>query len=170
MPITHKELIEILERLEGSACEEFSLQMDGIDLALRRNVAGPSGQAQAPRTPLRKAAKPAVRENEQPAPQQREESARGNAAPGRPGAQASGDAQAVSAPMAGTFYRRPGPDEAVFVEMGAQISKGDPLCLIEVMKLFSTVYAEFAGRVVGIEVEDGDSVKQGQTLILIEAD
>lgn len=75
---------------------------------------------------------------------------------------------AVRAPMLGTFYRAPSPGEKPFVEVGQPIKTGDTVCLIEVMKLFSSVKAETDGKVAQILVENGGLVEFNQILILIE--
>lgn len=70
--------------------------------------------------------------------------------------------------MVGTFYRRPSPQEAVFVEIGQTVQKGQPLCLIEVMKLFTTIEAEVAGTVEAIVPDDGALVEFDQLLFRIK--
>ena len=70
--------------------------------------------------------------------------------------------------MVGTFYRAPGPDAPPFVEVGMVVREGQPLCLIEVMKLFTTINSEIAGRVVQIGAENGELVEYGRTLFVIE--
>ena len=74
----------------------------------------------------------------------------------------------VKSPMVGTFYRAPSPEAPPFVEVGSEVRAGDPLCLIEVMKLFTTIYAEQGGRVVRIGAGDGELVEYGRVLIVIE--
>ena len=70
--------------------------------------------------------------------------------------------------MVGTFYRAPSPDAPPFVEIGTLVQPGQPLCIIEVMKLFTTINSECAGRVVQIGAETGDFVEYGRTLFIIE--
>lgn len=76
----------------------------------------------------------------------------------------------VSAPSLGTFYRSPKPGTPAFVEVGQKIAVGAELCLIEVMKLFTSVRAEFGGAVRRIAVGDGELVEGGQALIYIEGE
>jgi len=73
----------------------------------------------------------------------------------------------VTAPMVGTFYRAPAPDASPFVEVGQSVKEGDVLCIIEAMKMMNQITAERAGTVKAIEVENGDPVEFGQTLILL---
>lgn len=86
-----------------------------------------------------------------------------------PPASATGGQQ-VPAPSLGTFYRAPKPGEAPFVAVGSRVVAGDPLCLVEVMKLFTTVNAPIGGTVVAIHAEDGDLVEFGQPLLSIDPD
>jgi len=72
------------------------------------------------------------------------------------------------APMVGTFYRRPTPDKPFFVTVGDQIQKGKVFCIIEAMKLFNEIEAEYNGRIVQILVEDATPVEFDQPLFLID--
>ena len=74
----------------------------------------------------------------------------------------------VTAPMVGTFYRAPSPDAAPFVEIGSIVAKGQPICMIEVMKLFTTINSEVAGRVVHIGANNGELVEYGQMIFVVE--
>ncbi len=74
----------------------------------------------------------------------------------------------VVAPMVGTFYRAPSPDAAPSVDIGTLVRKGQPLCLIEVMKLFTTIYSEHDGRVAQIGAENGELVEYGRALFVLE--
>ncbi|MGH8127053.1 MAG: acetyl-CoA carboxylase biotin carboxyl carrier protein [Gammaproteobacteria bacterium] len=73
----------------------------------------------------------------------------------------------VTAPMVGTFYRSPGPDASPFVEVGQSVKEGDVLCIIEAMKMMNQITAERGGTVKAIEVENGDPVEFGQTMIVL---
>lgn len=71
-------------------------------------------------------------------------------------------------PLPGTFYRRPSPEAATFVEVGQAIAAGTVVGLVEVMKTFNDVQAETGGTVVEILVENEDAVEAGQVLIVVE--
>jgi len=75
---------------------------------------------------------------------------------------------AVKAPNLGTFYRAPKPGAAPFVEVGQRVEPSTEICLIEVMKLFTSVQAGVAGTVRHIAVADAELVEGGQALIYIE--
>ena len=70
--------------------------------------------------------------------------------------------------MPGTFYRRADPESDVYVEEGDQVSAGDTVGLIEVMKSFHEVKAEEAGTVSQFLVENEDAVDAGQDLMELE--
>lgn len=72
-----------------------------------------------------------------------------------------------TSPMVGTFYRKPSPDDAAFVEIGDTIKKGDVLCIVEAMKVMNEIQSDVSGEVIEILVEDSTSVEYGQTLFKI---
>jgi len=73
----------------------------------------------------------------------------------------------VKAPMVGTFYRAASPGSASFVEVGDAVQAGDPLCIIEAMKLMNEIEADHSGIVKAILVENGQAVEYGQPLVII---
>jgi acetyl-CoA carboxylase biotin carboxyl carrier protein len=75
---------------------------------------------------------------------------------------------AITAPMAGTFYRAPKPDEPPFVEVGDTVTPGDTVALIEVMKLYTELKAEAAGKIARVEAVEAALVEFGQPLVWIE--
>ena len=76
--------------------------------------------------------------------------------------------KAQTSPMVGTFYRAPGPNAPVFVEVGQSVNAGDTLCIIEAMKLMNEIEAERSGVVKEILVENGQPVEFGEPLFIIE--
>jgi acetyl-CoA carboxylase biotin carboxyl carrier protein len=74
----------------------------------------------------------------------------------------------VASPSVGVFYRRPAPDQPSFVEVGSIVAAGDPVCLIEIMKMFAGVPAPCAGRIAEIAVDDATMVEYGQPVMYIE--
>jgi acetyl-CoA carboxylase biotin carboxyl carrier protein len=91
-------------------------------------------------------------------------------APATPAAPAADDAKyiTIKSPMIGTFYRKPAPDKAPFVEVGTSIGKGDVLCVVEAMKLFNESEAEISGKIVKILVDDMSPVEFDQPLFLVD--
>ncbi len=74
----------------------------------------------------------------------------------------------LRSPMVGTFYRSPSPDAPAFVQEGDMVQKGQPLCIVEAMKMMNEIESEVAGRVVKILVENGQPVEYDQPLMVIE--
>ncbi len=73
----------------------------------------------------------------------------------------------VKSPMVGTFYRAPSPGAKAFVELGQSVKQGEPICLIEAMKLMNEIEADVAGDIKEILVENGHAVEFGQPLFVI---
>lgn len=74
----------------------------------------------------------------------------------------------IKSPMIGTFYRSPGPDKAVFVNVGDEITVGKPVCIIEAMKLFNEIESEIKGKIVKVLVDDATPVEYDQPLFLVD--
>lgn len=73
----------------------------------------------------------------------------------------------VKAPMVGTFYRAPNPSSPSFVEVGQTVKEGEPLCIIEAMKLLNEIEADKSGVIKEILVQNGEPVEYGQPLFVI---
>ncbi|MDO9024749.1 acetyl-CoA carboxylase biotin carboxyl carrier protein [Zwartia sp.] len=73
----------------------------------------------------------------------------------------------VKSPMVGTFYRAPNPGSPAFVEVGQSVKEGEPLCIIEAMKLLNEIEADKTGVIKEILVENGEPVEYGQPLFVI---
>lgn len=74
----------------------------------------------------------------------------------------------IKSPMVGTFYLKPSPTAAPFVEIGKTIKTGDTLCIIEAMKLMNEIESEYDGKVSKILIKDGEPVEYGTPLFVIE--
>lgn len=88
------------------------------------------------------------------------------AAPVAPAA-AAPQGHTVKAPMVGTFYRAPNPGASPFVEVGQSVKEGEPVCIIEAMKLLNEIEADRSGVIKEILVENGEPVEYGQPLFVI---
>ena len=73
----------------------------------------------------------------------------------------------VSSPFVGTFYRAPSPDSAPFVEVGANVKKGQTLCIVEAMKLMNEIESEVDGAVAEIFVQNATPVEFSEPLFRI---
>ncbi len=74
----------------------------------------------------------------------------------------------ITAPMVGTFYSAPSPEDEPFVKVGDNIAIGQVVCIIEAMKLMNEIEADVSGKVVEICVENGQTIEFGQVLMYIE--
>jgi acetyl-CoA carboxylase biotin carboxyl carrier protein len=74
----------------------------------------------------------------------------------------------VKSPMVGTFYRASSPNAKPFVEVGDQIKEGEPICIIEAMKIMNEIEADKSGTITKILCENGQAVEFGQPLFVIE--
>nr|WP_255599533.1 acetyl-CoA carboxylase biotin carboxyl carrier protein [Afifella sp. IM 167] len=169
VPLTFKDVAEILKLIDASQCEELILELEGAKLVVRRGARG--GIETSPAAPAAPAAAAPTGDAGRTAPSAAAGGSAAQAAPagqsGEPGM--SPGMSDVRAPMVGTFYRRPSPDAPPFVEEGKAVKKGDPLCLIEVMKLFTTVEAPADGTVEAIVAEEGALVEFDQLLFRLRA-
>ena len=74
----------------------------------------------------------------------------------------------VKSPMVGTFYRSASPGAKAFVEVGSAIKEGEPVCIIEAMKIMNEIEADCSGKVTRILCESGQAVEFGQPLFIVE--
>jgi acetyl-CoA carboxylase biotin carboxyl carrier protein len=74
----------------------------------------------------------------------------------------------IEAPMVGTFYRAPAPDAEPYVRVGDVVEVGQPLCIIEAMKLMNEIESEVRGKVLEILADNAQPVEYGQPLFVIE--
>jgi acetyl-CoA carboxylase biotin carboxyl carrier protein len=153
MTLSYRDVAEIVKIIDSSNCDEVSLDIEGAKILVRRKgAADPAPQASATDpAPRPMSPDPVPPPAAQPAPAARPEAGR-----------------QVCAPMVGTFYSRPSPDEPEFVSVGTQVEIGTPVCIIEVMKLFTTIESTKAGTVKAILAEDGQLVDYGQALFVID--
>ena len=152
MSLSFKDVSEILKIIDESDIDELVLEVGDTKIVVRRNAAG-TATLEAPATAELQAPEP------KPAPEPPAVTADDIVPEGM---------TAIRAPMVGTFYRKPGPQDPSYVEVGDRVETGDPLCLIEVMKLFTTIESPVAGRIAEIRAENEDLVQIEQLLFVIE--
>jgi acetyl-CoA carboxylase biotin carboxyl carrier protein len=152
-----KELQNFIRFVAKSGAQEVSLETDDFKITVKT---GPDGVVYAQAPVL--AAAPAV--------------AAAPVAAAAPAALAAAAAPAedtskyvtVTAPMIGTFYRKPSPDKPVFVNVGDTVKAGQTVCIIEAMKLFNEIECEVSGTVVKVIADDMKPVEYGQPLFLVD--
>ncbi len=75
---------------------------------------------------------------------------------------------AVTSPMVGTVYMQPEPGAPAFISVGASVSEGDTLLIVEAMKTMNHIHAPKSGTIKRILVGDGDAVEFGTPLVIVE--
>ena len=148
MTLTAADVAEIMRLVEQSGFDELNLEIDGTKINLRRGT--PAVTTAATKSDARAPA---------PAP---------TAAAAAATLRADPDVQDLPAPLLGTFYRAPKPGAPSFVEIGQTVETNTEVCLIEVMKLFTTLKAGVKGTLKQICVKDAAMVEFGDTLFYIE--
>ena len=74
----------------------------------------------------------------------------------------------ITSPIVGTFYRKPAPDKAAFIEVGDHVNVGDVVCIIEAMKTFNEIESEVSGKIVKVLVDNASPVDYDQPLFLVD--
>lgn len=74
----------------------------------------------------------------------------------------------VESPMVGTYYASPSPELDPFIKEGDSVDEGQTLCIVEAMKLMNEIKSPVAGKVKKIMAKNGDAIKKGQVLVVIE--
>jgi len=77
-------------------------------------------------------------------------------------------AKVIKSPMVGTFYRTPSPGAKSFVDVGSVVKEGDPVCIIEAMKIMNEIEADTSGTIRRILCDNGQAVEFGQPLFELE--
>jgi acetyl-CoA carboxylase biotin carboxyl carrier protein len=74
----------------------------------------------------------------------------------------------IKSPMVGTFYRSASPGAKAFVELGDEVKEGQPVCIIEAMKIMNEIEADHSGKIIRMLCENGQAVEFGQPLFVVE--
>ncbi len=74
----------------------------------------------------------------------------------------------VKSPMVGTFYRSASPGSKPFMEVGSHVKEGEPVCIVEAMKIMNEIESDMDGTISKILVENGQAVEYGQPLFIVE--
>jgi acetyl-CoA carboxylase biotin carboxyl carrier protein len=153
-----KEIQELINFLSESGLEEVNIETDDFKVSIKRSAeqhviaSAPAPQAAPAPAPAPQAA---------PAPA---------ADGGGSGSAPASDSNLVEikSPMIGTFYRSANPESPAFVEIGSSVKAGDPVCIIEAMKLFNEIESEVSGKIVKVLVDNAQPVEYDQPLFLVD--
>ncbi|CAH8317042.1 unnamed protein product [Eruca vesicaria subsp. sativa] len=150
---------------------ELQLKQLDCELVIRKKEALPQPQSPAPYVMMQQpnqqsyvqAPAPPSAPAASPAP-----STPASSPPPSPPAAAKSSLPTVKSPMAGTFYRSPGPGEPPFIKVGDKVQKGQVLCIVEAMKLMNEIESDQTGTVVDIVAEDGKPVSLDTPLFVVQ--
>lgn len=153
-----RKIKKLIELLEESQLAEIEIHEGEESVRLIRHHAQP---ASAP-APAHMYSVPAGAPATAPAPQADMTPASEKAPEALP------EGEVIRSPMVGTYYSSPSPEAGPFVKVGSTVTAGETLCLIEAMKMFNQIEAEFSGKVVAILVDDGQPVEFDEPLFVIK--
>ena len=161
MNLDHEELHRLLATLAESDIQEFRLEGEDFCLEVKRNL-GTSSDSIASNKKI------ISDDIDSPPLQSKIDALPGPSTPPPSVPGSRSDLVEVTAPMVGTFYRAPGPEEPPFVEIGSRINVGQAVCILEAMKLMNELESEVSGEVIEILVENGTPVEFGQVLMRLK--
>ena len=159
MPLSNREIKEILAILEESGWDQAEVTIDDVTLSVAKGAAPSAPPAPAPIAPSAVAP---------PAPAGPPAAAAPTAPPTAAPPSDTPPGHVVASPSVGVFWRSPEPGATPFVDVGQAVEVGQTLCIVEVMKLMQHVNADVAGTITAIPVENGDNVEFGTPLFAIE--
>ena len=152
-----KEIQNLIKFVAKSGASEVKLEMEDVKITIKTGSektettfvqAAPMGMPQAQAAPVSQPATPVVSASVEPAKDTKYIT--------------------IKSPIIGTLYRKSAPDKPNFVEVGDEIKVGDPVCIIEAMKLFNEIESEVSGKIVKVLVDDASPVEFDQPLFLVD--
>jgi acetyl-CoA carboxylase biotin carboxyl carrier protein len=164
-PFTNEEVEQILRVVDRLSDVEVWFESGDLKLHVRK-----SSVAGVPATEIRRVEPPSESARAAPNAPAVSQQPAANRPPAVKELQVPSGAVAIRAPMLGTFYRGPSPADPPFVEVGTRVRKDDPVCLIEVMKLFNTVNAGVNGTILSVVAENAAMVEQDDILFVVQPD
>jgi acetyl-CoA carboxylase biotin carboxyl carrier protein len=156
------EIEQILEFMGKHGLEEFEYERAGLHIRLKKPSAG-GGYRTMP-APEMYIAAPAPAAQAAGAPPPGPAAVRDSAPAASGETTRAEDLHIVKSPIVGTFYGSPSPGAEAFVSVGSKVESGQPLCIIEAMKLMNEIESDVAGEIVRIFVENGQPVEYGESL------
>lgn len=158
-----KDIQNLIKFVAKSGASEVKLEMEDIKITVK------TGSGKTETTILQSAVSPAqMPVVSQVVPQVEPVAPAAPAAPAAAAVEEDSKLVTITSPIIGTFYRKPSPDKANFVEIGDSVSADSVVCVIEAMKLFNEIESEVSGKIVKILVEDSSPVEFGQPLFLVD--
>ncbi|MCQ9303016.1 acetyl-CoA carboxylase biotin carboxyl carrier protein [Mammaliicoccus sciuri] len=146
-----KQIKELVDVLDNSSLTEIDINDKDFKLTLKKDIKQEIIYSQGATNVVAEQPQQAT----QSAPQQNVE-------------QEAPSGLTINAPMVGTFYKSPSPDEGPYVQVGSRVEADTTVCILEAMKLFNEIQAEVSGEITEILVEDGQMVEYSQPLFKVK--
>lgn len=157
-----KQIQELIKFVSKSGVNEVAIEEKDFKITIKTNQAPTYVNATIPgQAPV--AAAPVAQ-----APASAQPAAAPASSPAAPAADDTSGYVIIRSPMIGTFYRSSSPDKPAFVEVGDEIKSGQPVCVIEAMKLFNEIESELSGRIVKVLADNASPVEYDQPLFLVD--
>ena len=154
-----KEIKELIEILDQSSLTEINIEDKGNIVNLKKEKETEIITPQVSQQPRQQIAPQQSAVSNQLDAQNSEETS---------SSQENDNLKTLNAPMVGTFYKSPSPEESPYVQIGDSVSNESTVCILEAMKLFNEIQAEVTGEITEILVEDGQMVEYGQPLFKVK--
>jgi acetyl-CoA carboxylase biotin carboxyl carrier protein len=154
-----KDLKTLIKMVTETDITEFEMENADEKIVIKRGTAGQIIQMAAPTAMAPQMAMPMMQAAAPAAPA---------AAVAAPAAAADDKYETINSPIVGTFYRKSSPEAPPFVEVGSVVEKGQTVCLVEAMKLFNEIEADFKCKIVEIIKSDATPVEFGEPLFKVE--
>jgi len=154
-----KDLKELIKSLDQSSIQTFEMEENNLKLKISKeqnSVIMPLQETLAPMTVAQTQVLP-IQQAQPQEPQVEVEIEEDNSL------------IIVQSPMVGVFYASPSPESDVFVQVGSHVKKGQPLCIIEAMKIMNEIEAEIDGEIVEILVGNEDVLEYGQPIMKVRS-
>jgi len=152
--IDYKEISKLIDLLEKRNLVDFELELEDFKIKISREQTKPKVKEVT-----------VLPESAQPEKSSQEDSEKTET---KPEYSEQNNLSFITSPMVGTFYRAPDPSSPPFVEIGEEVKKNQPLCIIEAMKLMNEIESDIEGKIEDILVQNGHPVEYGQKLFSIK--
>ncbi len=153
-----KELKSLIKLITDTDITEFNMENEKESIHIKRGPDKEIIQVAAPVAPILSASAPAVASVAMSTPATNDEVT--NTIDER--------YEAVTSPMVGTVYHRPSPEADPFIKVGDVVEIGQTLCLVEAMKLFNEIEADFKCKIIEIVKADAAPAEFGETIFVVE--
>ncbi len=144
--MTLEEIKSLIKLVDESTLSRLSIKQEGFSMNIERGGSAPVVATAPAAAPVAATAAPVAAE---PKPEEKE-------------------GEFITSPMVGTFYKSPSPDSPAFVKPGDRVGKGSPICILEAMKIFNEVEAEFECTILECLIEDGQVVEYDTPLFRVK--